>query len=155
MPKKISSFMWVVLPEREVKYWPFAWKQFKVKAYDNVTALFDFWDSTHAVFDWSYSMANQSKNELEIHWEKWSLYVSWFWWPESVIYKDLEWKEFQVWPNDDCHLKWNLSWWIEDTINAIIEKREPKANSEFALNVIKVMDLMEESSKNWEIKIIS
>lgn len=36
---------------------------------------------------------------------------------------------------------------VEDTIMAIRENRQPKASSLFALNVIKVMDAMEESSK--------
>jgi len=50
-------------------------------------------------------------------------------------------------PNDDCHIKWNLSWAVEDTIKALLKKRKPKANPEFALMVIEVIDAIQKSSK--------
>jgi predicted dehydrogenase len=147
-PLRISSLMGTVFQEREVKYGPVAWKKFSVTAYDNVTALIDFWDSCFATFDGSYSVANPSQNEFEIHWELWSLYVSGFGWKESIIFKNLDGKTTSLWPEDDCHINWNLSWWVEDSIMAIIEKRTPLASSDFALQIIKMMEKMEESSKN-------
>lgn len=147
MPKKIVSYMWISLPERKVLYWPFKWKEFRVTAYDNVISQFDFWGWTYAFFDGSYSVPHQSQNEFEIHGEKGSLFISWFWWIESIKHKDIDGFESFIWPDDDCHIKWNLSLWVEETISAIIENRENKTHWEFALNVIRVMDLMEKSSQ--------
>lgn len=155
MPKRVSSFMWIALPEREVLYWPFSWKKFRVTAYDNVIAQFDYWNGMYVIFDAAYVVPHQSKNEFEISWEKWSLYISGFGWPNSIIFRNLEWKEMPIGPEDNSHEKWNLSWGVEETINAIIEKRESLTNSQFALKTIRLMDIMESSSKTNTIQDIS
>lgn len=145
-PKKITCFQGISYENREVTFGPAKGKKFKVTAPDNVVAMMDFGEGTFALFDGSYSIANPPKYDFEIHGTKGSLFVGGFGGPSSIIFCDLEKKCTEIGPDDDCHLKWNLSWGVEDLALAIKENREPKASAEFALRVIDIMDKMKKSS---------
>lgn len=142
MPKVVSSFQGIAIPEREVLFGPVKGKRFAVTAPDNVAALFDFGAGAFGLYDGSYSVATPPKYEFEIHGTKGSLLVGGFGGPESVVYVDLQKKEQRVGPNDTCHITWNLSMGVEETIYAIQENREPKTSIRFAYSVMRVIEAM-------------
>lgn len=145
-PEKISCFQGIAYPNREVLYGPAKDKQFRVTAPDNVTAMLDFGEGCFALFDGSYSVANPPKYDFEIHGTKGSLLVGGFGGPASILHCTLEKVSTEVGPDDNCHLTWNLSWGVEDMLNAILENIEPAASADFALGVIDVMDKMHVSA---------
>jgi predicted dehydrogenase len=147
IPKKISSFEGIAIPEREVMYGPAKGKKFSVTAPDNVVAMLDFGDGKYGLYDGSYSVATPPKYEFEIHGTNGSLLVGGFGGPESVIYVNLLKKEKKVGPRDNCHKKWNLSMGVEETIYAIQEKRIPKTSVYFAYSVITVIEAMAISNR--------
>jgi predicted dehydrogenase len=147
IPKIVSSFEGIAIRERKVLYGPVKGKKFTVTAPDNVIAMFDFGQNTFCLYDGSYSVATPPKYELEIHGTKGSLLVGGFGGPESVIYVDLAKKETFVGPDDNCHKKWNLSMGVEETVKAILEKREPLTSIRFAYSVIRVIEAMSVSHK--------
>lgn len=146
-PKRLSCFEGISFGEREVMFGPAVGKKFKVTAPDNVVAMLDFGEATYALFDGSYAIANPPKHEFEFHGTKGSLLVGGFGGPASIIFCSMQKECKEIGPDDDCHLRWNLSWAVEDLALAILEKREPKASAEFALKIIKVMEKMKESSE--------
>jgi predicted dehydrogenase len=147
MPKILASFEGIAIPEREVMYGQARGKKFKVSSPDNVVSIFDFGDGTFALFDGSYSVASPPKYDFEIHGTKGSLFVGGFGGPESVIFKPLIGDKVDIGPDDDCHLRWNLSWGVEETIAAVKYKRETLLSADFALKVLNIMEMMKISSK--------
>lgn len=154
MPKVVSSFQGIAIPEREVLFGPVKGKRFAVTAPDNVAALFDFGSGTFGLYDGSYSVATPPKYEFEIHGTKGSLLVGGFGGPGSVIHVNLQKVEKAVGPDDSCHLTWNLSMGVEETIYAIQEKREPKTSVRFAYSVMRVIEAMAHSNKEKKHVII-
>lgn len=152
-PKTVASFEGIAIPEREVMYGQAQGQKFQVTSPDNVVGMFDFGAGTFALFDGSYSVATPPKYDFEIHGTKGSLLVGGFGGPASILFKPLIGNQIEVGPDDDCHLKWNLSWGVEETISALKNKRETRTSASFALNIIDLMEKMRISAK--ENKIIS
>lgn len=148
IPKKVFGFQGIAISEREVSYGPCAGKKFKVTAPDNVATLLDYGNGTVALFDGSYAVANPPQYDFEIHGTKGSLLVGGFGGKGSIIFKDLHGLGVEVGPDDDCHLKWNLSWGVEDLVMAVHEKREPRASADFAVSVLNVIEAIENSAKS-------
>jgi len=146
-PKRVAGLSGITIPKRTVMYGPYKGKSFKVTAPDNEVCLLEFDKNVYALFDGSYSVLTPPKYEFEVQGTKASLFVGGFGGKSSVIFKAREKEPKEMGPNDDCHIKWNLSWAVEDTIKALLKKRKPKANPEFALMVIEVIDAIQKSSK--------
>ncbi len=146
-PLRIAGLSGTSIPQREVMYGPFKGNKFDVTIPDNEVAMIEFENNCYALFDGSYSVLNPPKYEFEIQGTKATLLVSGFGGKESVILHEREKDPIAIGPDDDCHIKWNLSWAVEDTIMSITEKRKPIANPEFALIVIKAIEAIQDSSK--------
>ncbi len=145
-PKKIVSFQGISYEDRKVMFGPAKGKQIKVTAPDNVVALMDFGKAIYALFDGSYSVVTPPKYDFEFHGTKGSLLVGGFGGTSSILHCDLNKECREIGPDDECHLRWNLSWGVEDLVIAIIEKRDPVLSAEFALKIISVMGQMKRSS---------
>lgn len=148
VPRRVCGFQSVAIPERTVLYGPNAGKKFHVTSPDNVAAMLSYNNGSVALFDGSYAVPNPPPYDFEIHGTKGSLLVGGFGGKPSIIFKSIGGKGVEVGPNDDCHIKWNLSWGAEDLAKSIIEKREPLASSRFAVSVLKVIEAIENSSKS-------
>lgn len=147
LPKTITCYEGIAMPNREVLYGPAAGKKITVTAPDNVVAMFDYGQGTYVLFDGSYSVPTPPKYDFEIHGTAGSLLVGGFGGKESIVLcKPGQDPEF-VGPEDDFHLRWNLSWGVEDSVNAILENRQPQVSATFALSVLQVMEKMAISSK--------
>ncbi len=146
-PQRIAGFSGIAYPKREVKHGPFRGKHFTVHAPDNETLMLDFGAGVFALFDGSYTVLTPPKYEFEIHGTEASLFVGGFGGPESVILHRREEIPQAVGPDDDCHLRWNLSWGVESTIAAVKADKEPATSAELAYRTIEVMEAMKISSQ--------
>jgi len=146
-PKRVAGLSGISIPNRTVMYGPVAGKKFVVKSPDNEVALLEFENNTYVLFDGSYSVLTPPKYEFEIHGTKASLFVGGFGGKDSIFIQEREKGLVAIGPEDICHIDWNLSWGVEETINAIHEKRKTLTNPEFALLTIKVIDAIQSSSK--------
>jgi len=146
-PKRVAGLSGISIPNRTVMYGPLAGKKFTVKSPDNEVALLEFKNETYVLFDGSYSVLTPPQYEFEIHGTKASLFVGGFGGKNSIFIQEREKTLVPIGPEDTCHLDWNLSWGVEETIAAILEKRETLTNPEFALLTIQVIDAIQSSSK--------
>ncbi len=146
MPKFVSGFSGIAIPNREVMYGPYTGKKFAVNAPDNQVAMFDYGDGAYVLYDGSYSVMTPPKYEFELHGTKGSIFAGGFGGKESVVLKEREKEEVMIGPEDDCHIRWTLAWGVEETINAIMEKRVTRTNANFALDVIYLMESIEKSN---------
>jgi predicted dehydrogenase len=146
-PVRVSAFQGVVFPEREVLYGPAKGKKIHVTAPDNVVAMMNYPDDMYVLFDGSYAVPNPPAYDFEIHGNKGSLYVGGFGGPESIVLKLIGEPQQSVGPNDDCHIRWNLSWGVEQVVNSIINNTEMPNSAKFALENIKLMEAMALSAR--------
>lgn len=147
VPKFVAALEGIVMPQREVLFGPAKGKKFSVTAPDNVVAIFDYGEGKFVLFDGSYSVATPPKYDFEIHGTKGSLLVGGFGGSESILFKPINSEPIFEGPNDDCHIRWNLSWGVEEMVFAIKEKRQPQTSAEFALQVIDVIEKIKLSSR--------
>ncbi len=150
-PQRITCYEGIANPVRKVMYGPVAGKNINVTAPDNVVAMLDYGSASYVLFDGSYSVPTPPKYDFEIHGSEGSLLVGGFGGKDSIVLCVPGQEPEMVGPDDDCHVRWNLSWGVEDTINAIIDKRTPGVSAEFALEVLKVVEKMQESSQSGKV----
>lgn len=146
VPKKVVGFSGIAIPERTVIFGPCAGKKFNVTAPDNEVALLKYNNSMYVLFDGSYSVKNQIKYELIIHGTLGTLYVGGFGGKGSILYDKGDGIK-EIGPDDDCHLRWNLSWGVDEMARAMNENREPCTNARFAAETINVIESIRKSEK--------
>lgn len=148
-PKRVAGLSGISIPNRTVAYGPFKDKKFTVIAPDNEVALLDF-NNMYVLFDGSYCVKNPLPYELIIHGTKGTLYVGGFGGKESIALEK-NGEKIPVGPEDDCHIRWNLSMGVDEMANAIRENRTPKTNAEFASQTILIIESIRESNKTNKI----
>ena len=147
-PKRVAGFSGISIPYRTVMYGPYKGKNFTVKVPDNEVAILEFDDNTFALFDGSYSVLNPPSYEFEIHGTKASLFVGGYGGKSSILIKKRNKEIREIGPEDNCHIKWNLSWGVENLVKAIIMNNKPLVDPNFALMVIQVIESIQKSSKS-------
>lgn len=145
MPKGITGYSTVSLPERIVQYGPFAGKRIEVTAPDNEVAILDY-GRWFVLFDGSYSIKKPSKWELVIHGSQGKLLVGGFGGKESILLVRDDCEEY-IGPDDDCHLNWNLFWGVDEQAEAILTKRVSETSAEFAVGTVKMIEAIHNNEK--------
>lgn len=138
LPKRVTGFSGISIRDRTVKYGPYFGKKFTVWAPDNAVALLDY-GNMYVLFDGSYCVKYPTPYEFVVHGTEGSLYVGGFGGRNSVIL-ETNGERYEVGPDDDCHIRWNLSMGVDEMAIAIREKRVPKASATFASRTIQIME---------------
>lgn len=144
-PDRVAAYSGTAFPYRTVKFGPNKGDKFKVSAPDNQIAILDYGDGTFVMFDGSYTINHPVQNDLIIHGELGTLYVRGFGGKDSIILKKDN-LETKLGPDDDCHIKWNLFWGVDNLAKALEKKEKLIVTGQFASKVIKVMDAMKVSN---------
>jgi predicted dehydrogenase/RimJ/RimL family protein N-acetyltransferase len=158
LPNRLSAFSGIAFKNRTVKEGPFVGTPFEVTAPDNYTVMLDYGDSTFAMFDTSYSVLHPSKFEFEIYGEKGSLFVGGFGGPNSIFWQKRGEEPIPIGPEDDVHLRWNLSWGVEETVKAILTRSNPIVDPQLSLKVLHLIDAIETANltntvSTWDITL--
>jgi len=144
-PNRVSGYSGISIPDRTVKYGPYANNRFLVTAPDNEVAILDY-NGMYVLFDGSYCVKHPVPYELIIHGTDGTLHVGGPGGKESVLLSRND-ERTAVGPDDACHLEWNLCMGVDEMARSMRDNRDPTNSARFAAETIEMIEAIRRSSQ--------